>query len=317
MTVPYIHTKEGITVVLGGQPYHAAKDEAIYDQVVEGVTHLNEEGLIDIFQKVAKQLKSKIALTYGFEYSGGVVKYLDEVLHNYAVDRLVELIEADKDYQPLVNFLERLMSNPSRNVVSRLYEFLEKGRMPITEDGYFLAYKKVRADYKDIHSAKFDNKIGAYLSMPRNQVDEDMNRTCSIGFHVCSYDYLPHFGRTDGDHVMVVKVNPVDVVAIPTDYNDTKMRVAAYEVTDEVTNYFKDGVKVLSQESVHAASGKRDYIVLYRNYFDDEDEEHGRFWTEGEAIAEAKELYDDDSSSDLVWVERLSDEKVVWDSVAQ
>ena len=62
----------------------------------------------------------------------------------------------------------------------------------------------VRSDYKDVHSGTFDNSVGQVLEMPRNQVDEDKDRTCSAGLHFCSYDYLKFFG---GERIMVLKID--------------------------------------------------------------------------------------------------------------
>jgi hypothetical protein len=42
---------------------------------------------------------------------------------------------------------------------------------------------------------------------------------------------LNHFG---GDRIMIVKINPADVVSIPSDYNDTKGRACRYEVIGEL-----------------------------------------------------------------------------------
>jgi len=132
-------------------------------------------------------------------------------------------------------FLRNLEQNPSRTAVQELYDFLESGQMPITDDGCFLAYKKVRRDYTDIFTGKFDNSVGAKPEMPRNRVDDNRENTCSRGLHFCSLAYLPHFGAGTGNRVMIVKVNPADVVSIPKDYNFTKGRACTYEVVDEHT----------------------------------------------------------------------------------
>jgi hypothetical protein len=123
------------------------------------------------------------------------------------------------------------MENPSFRAVSELYDFLEASQLPITEDGCFLAYKRIRSDYTDVHSGSFDNSIGQVVSMPRNEVDEDKDRTCSAGLHFCSRAYLPHFC---GDRIVVLKINPADVVAIPSDYNNAKGRACRYEVIQEL-----------------------------------------------------------------------------------
>jgi hypothetical protein len=137
--------------------------------------------------------------------------------------------------EPLVAFLEQLMMNPSHRAVEELYGFLEAGNMPITEDGHFLAYKRVNANWTDVHSGTFDNSPGQICEMPRNKVNDDKRQTCSTGLHFCSLDYLKAFM---GARIVILKINPADVVSIPTDYNQAKGRCCKYEVIGE----YKGGV---------------------------------------------------------------------------
>jgi len=141
------------------------------------------------------------------------------------------MLNQDFPIEPMVKFMENLMENPSRTSVEELYGFLEVGGLPITSDGCFLAYKKVRADYTDCHTGKISNAVGEKPEMERNEVDDNRNKTCSEGLHFCSKGYLSHFG---GERTMIVKINPRDVVSIPSDYNDTKGRACTYEVVDEI-----------------------------------------------------------------------------------
>ena len=128
--------------------------------------------------------------------------------------------------------------------------------------------------------------------MPRNKVDEDPDRTCSAGLHVCSFDYLPHFSHANG-HVMIVKVNPANVVAIPADYNATKMRVSQYVVIDEVQDYYAQRKDVLGE--VGADSGVMDPLFTV---FDTGDYEVASFYTLAEAKLQAKRIWEDDGSPD-------------------
>jgi hypothetical protein len=132
--------------------------------------------------------------------------------------------------------------------------------MPITPDGHFLAYRAVAPNYRDIRTGTIDNSIGCKPSMPRNKVDEDPNRTCSYGFHACSFDYLPHYAHANG-HVMIIKINPRDVVAIPRDYNNTKMRICTYEVVDEYHDYYsRNRTNVLAEMTV--ATEQEPFLVV-------------------------------------------------------
>ncbi len=98
--------------------------------------------------------------------------------------------------------------------------------IPITADGCFLAYKGVRADYKDVHSGIFDNSPGQSHEMDRAAVSDDPNYHCHFGFHVGSESYAKGFGPK----VVICKVDPEYVVCVPNDYECQKMRVCKYSV---------------------------------------------------------------------------------------
>ena len=140
------------------------------------------------------------------------------------------------DITPLTNFIDNVMVNPSKRAVDELYGFLEYGNLPLTPDGCFLAYKVVGSNYyKDKHSGTFDNHIGSTCRMVRNHVDDNKEQTCSTGLHFCSREYAENFFYSYNDHMMVIKINPRDVVSIPVDYNNTKGRCCLYEVVGEIT----------------------------------------------------------------------------------
>jgi hypothetical protein len=149
--------------------------------------------------------------------------------------------------------MENLMQNPSYRSVNELYGFLEANNLSITPDGHFLAYKKVRENYTDVHSGKFDNSVGKVCEMERNLVDDNKDNTCSFGLHFCSEGYLKHFG---GDRIMIVKINPRDVVSIPTDYNNSKGRTCRYEVVGEVGLDASDATEFTKPVQANANSVK-------------------------------------------------------------
>lgn len=161
------------------------------------------------------------------------------------VPRLIQSLSEDGEnslaFQGLLKFTERLASNPSNRAVNELYNFLEASCIDIDEEGMVIAFKKVRGNYTDIYSGKFDNSPGAVCEVPRNMVDENSEQTCSYGLHVCSSSYLSCFGSSPDNRVVKVKVDPADFVAVPRDYNDAKARVCCYEVLEDVTDIFLDG----------------------------------------------------------------------------
>jgi hypothetical protein len=127
--------------------------------------------------------------------------------------------------------------------------------LPLTPDGHFLAYKAVRNDFKDKYSGNFDNSVGNIVEVSRCDVNPDRNTHCGSGLHVGSIDYVLGYGnnchkddngnvytQNDGDQVIVCKVNPRDVVSVPTDSRYQKLRACRYEVVSILDRVFKQAV---------------------------------------------------------------------------
>jgi hypothetical protein len=233
---PYLITGNAVVVVINNKQYTLSKGNIGFDALVEAI----KEGRWEDVPALASPVVAVRKFSNGFvDVIDGQVTYDGQPIHSVLSQKILDMFEQGFDINPLTNFMQNLYTNPSKRAVDELYGFLESGNMPITEDGYFLAYKKVREDYTDVHSGKFDNSVGKVVSMPRNQVDDNKDNTCSAGLHFCSFDYLKSFG---GSRIMILKINPADVVSIPSDYvvttkygtGGTKGRCWRYEVIGEV-----------------------------------------------------------------------------------
>jgi hypothetical protein len=146
-------------------------------------------------------------------------------------------VRNNKPYEPLVKFWRNIQQNPSVESKKDLFAFLEANKMTITDDGCFIAYKKVtRKNGKlvDCRTRSMSNEIGETVSMPREEVDSNRNVTCSSGLHVAAYNYAQF--SYEGLVLLQVKVNPIDVVSVPIDYGKQKMRVCKYKVLSIVNN---------------------------------------------------------------------------------
>lgn len=228
MSFPFIIQGNNVTVVIGNKPHTVSKTHITYQKVVDAI----KAGDWETVQNVIEPKKVVLDFGQGRVSIKGETLYWDgEVFNGALATRMVAMLTEGFTIEPLIKFMENLMENPSKRSVDELYTFLEKNNLPITPDGHFLAYKKVRGDYKDCHSGTMDNSPGQVLTMQRNKVDDNQNNTCSYGLHFCSQEYLKHFG---GERVVIVKINPRDVVSIPNDYNHTKGRTCRYEVVGEV-----------------------------------------------------------------------------------
>lgn len=249
----YIITDSTITVLLEGVPIVLDNSHSNFEAVKEGIkNNMTEEQLIELVD-TSKALNKYSAGRVTVE--NGVVYYKGTSIKNTLTSRILTMMRDGFNVDGMCKFMDNLYSNPSKTAVDELYLFLESCNLPITEDGHFLAYKKVREDYKDIYSGTFDNSIGAICEMERNEVDDNRNNTCSAGLHFASYSYMKHYGGTrNSDRIVIVKINPGDVVSIPSDYNNAKGRTWRYEVVNEVKNDGKSEIKsdcISNEETYH------------------------------------------------------------------
>ena len=228
MSISKLITQTGITVyVTGNPPFQMARSHKLFDKLVQAVASKDEEEVLLVMQladRTKNYLEDKVDII------DGEVFYNGEAVTGALVDRIIQSINEGHDADYLIKFLENLMQNPSKQSREELYLFLEAcGDLPITEDGRFIAYKWVRANGYDVHSGTNLHAIGSVISMPRRDVNDDRRVTCSTGLHVCSSKYMKF-----GERLMLVAVNPKDVVSVPNDYDNGKMRVCEYEVMEEI-----------------------------------------------------------------------------------
>jgi hypothetical protein len=233
-TVAYIIDNDGTINLFKDSSNHVINSSHInYSKIVECLKEENYEKLdelVNVPKMVSDKTSGKIQIKNGSIYYGG------KELINPLSDRITKLIEQELPFKPMVKFLENLMENESIESIKELYLFMQKNNLPITEDGHLIAYRKVDNDYMSYHpnpdGTKNRNMIGDVVEKKRNEVDSDRHSTCSRGLHFCSIDYLPHYEGGLGK-VMIIKINPKNVVSIPVDYNNAKGRCCKYEVVGE------------------------------------------------------------------------------------
>lgn len=239
----YFVSDSSITVFAEGKTYTVGDDHPNFNVIKNG---LQNRSYIDARDLIAdldqtRELVEAVVDSDVISIEDGVVVYSDEngnriQIANGLTKRLVYMIKRGINARHLVRFVENLMENPLPSAIMELYEFLDANNLPITGDGCFLAYKKVNNDYKDLYTGRFDNSIGAVVEMPREEVDSNREVTCSNGLHFASQDYMPHYGSSisQGNRIVIVKINPRDVVSFPTDYGNAKGRCCRYEVFAEL-----------------------------------------------------------------------------------
>jgi hypothetical protein len=285
--VSYIITSSGtINLVKDGRPYSVAPDHVNYSRIVAALKSKSYDGLEAMIDVAANVFLAAQDTTESdnIEVKNGLIYYKGFIVDNSLTRRIIEMIQGGFPFQPMVNFLENLMQNPSSRAIRELYDFLEVNSLPITEDGYLLAYKRVREDWKDFYTGTIDHGIGTRPKMDRNLVDDNKDRTCSSGLHFCSLAYLSEYHGGEG-RAIIVKINPRDVVSIPTDYANAKGRCCEYEVIGEhapTGNVTVDEKTEAFDEPVYDNKGARvDRAVLGKkpngDAFWNVRDKHGRF----------------------------------------
>lgn len=240
--ISWIRTKEFLIINQAGRTFNIHVNDPRYQQALDFLKNkeferligfLNPHVLIDEYTEGTFYLKEGIMYIRGLE---------DFPVHELIANRIVDFKEKNLPYEPLLAFWKNVSLNPSERSREQLYRFLEHNKMPITPDGHFIAYKKVSKkgnEILDTHSRKYDNSPGCRLVMNRDDVNPDPNQTCSHGLHVAAYDYAKDFG---GEIMVQVKVNPRDVVSVPVDYNNQKIRCCEYLVMTIIDGEIKEDI---------------------------------------------------------------------------
>lgn len=219
----YTVTNDSVTVIHGGTLFTVKRGAPNFEGLRNALLSSN-------WSEVPHHLRSDSSVERWangkFKVSNGTITYNGDSLPADLTSRIFDMATLGDDPTHLFNFWERLQKNPSARSVEQLWRFLANSGHPITSDGFFLAYKGVRPDFKDCHSGTIDNRPGVVIELPRNKISDDPNTPCHYGLHVGALQYAAGFGS----RVVICKVDPADVVCVPFDYSSQKMRVCRYEV---------------------------------------------------------------------------------------
>lgn len=224
----------------------------IIEKLISGTaTDEDIRDLTGVLKTVARKMS---ALSERVSVDGKEVYFDGDPLRGEISDIIKRMFEEGKalDFKPLVNFLEKAKTNPSLKSIDDLYRWIRNGDLVIDPDGDIVAYKAVRVNSKgeneSIHAGSafvngeevtghIPNIPGSVVSMARSQVNDNEFETCSYGLHAGTYAYANQFAGWQGGEttrLILVKINPRDVVSVPNDHNDAKMRVSRYTVLTQI-----------------------------------------------------------------------------------
>ena len=259
---------KNITVYEKGNPtpHVAHSTHPYFERIVEGVL-AGDESVVDLFDlslKAGMELETvteRITSAHGLLYFDG--EPMDDELSQTVLRFIAEGVD---DWKPIALFFENVMQNPNEHSREHLYRWLQAEAFTLTPEGMIVGYKSVNSDGNGGYISTYDgkaivdgkvvegpipNKIGSTVSMPRGEVTFDPAKGCSIGLHVGTYRYATEEYRKDA--LLEVEVNPRDVVSVPTESKDQKMRVCRYKIVGLTQNKIQSVVKPTATKETQVA----------------------------------------------------------------
>ena len=250
----YIISDSGVVnAFVGGEAYTFDKNHHNYNALIR---HL-KSGNVEHFEAAYDVASSVEHFCDGYVHvKNGTLNWNGIPMPELFTDRILDMKKEGFDFDSMLNFMCNLNDNPSDKSILELFDFMQNKNLPITQDGHFLAYKAVRPDFKDIYSGSIDNSVGEVVEVDRSKVDSNRNKHCGAGLHVGAIDYVTSYGGINldshddndsdgGNQIVICKVNPADVVSVPSDARFQKLRACRYEVVAIFEDVFDKSVEVL------------------------------------------------------------------------
>jgi hypothetical protein len=257
MNVMYTICKQGegedaqsnvVAFIPGHEPLAAHSNQPNFKEIVALLLDGEDEdvdALVDLFNPAVKAASKFEALGERVTVKAGTI-YLDgDPVDNALTQQVLRFMkEGVEDWQPLVKFFEKVQANPNEHSREQLYAWLNSNEFSIADDGDLIGYRGVQSrdgSYYAGHrgfaivngqevNGQVENPVGGVVEMPRSQVNHDPSRGCSTGLHVSNYDFAQSYGSV----ILEVRVNPRDVVSVPTESNWQKVRVCRFQVVAPV-----------------------------------------------------------------------------------
>jgi len=239
----YIINSKSIVLFFDNKPTKVGKTDFRFSKIIK-CFDLPEDEQESAVKDIISSSNNSLQTEKDFEVKDQDVYLEGEKLPPILAKKVLDLVAQDLPINLFKKFWKNLRDNPSQTSVNELYDFLAYKELPLTEDGCFLAYKGLLNNFWSINGNKdtkvlkgevdeqghIFNGIGEEIEVLRRDVDDNRANHCSNGLHVGSHDYASSFSQ---GKIVVVKVNPKDVVSVPSDYNCQKCRVSAYTVVSE------------------------------------------------------------------------------------
>ncbi len=286
-----IASKSGITLYLeNGEQMELAKSSHRTNEIMQHVAKpLARKKIVDIdladfsaHARIEKKtgglirfMKDKVSNFFGLKGEGGSFLGMIPLKEDETVvaviggqkipgmeklERQIEHASFTQDCKGFKLFLERLAAviDERGHTVQELLTFMQKGDLPIADDGSIIAYKtlshhdEAKGIFVDVHSKAVQQKVGSRVSMPMEDVNSSRRTECSTGLHIARRRYIRSYF---GDLLVLAKIAPEDVIAVPHG-DPNKMRVMAYHIVARLSDVATSLIRQDKPMTSDAASAK-------------------------------------------------------------
>jgi len=272
MSVPFIYVNGILNLVLKGKPVQITSEHPSFNLIKSSLKDGTEDDLFKLYNT-----SSSVEAFVGqagdkrTTVKDGEVFFDGKPVHSVITNRIKDFMVEGLPFDHLLKFMDNLALNPSYSSQQELFDFLQHRSLPITEDGFFLAYKAVKPDFSDKYTGTISNTVGTIVEVERSSVDDNRGKGCSAGLHCGALDYVNGY-KSDGDRMIIVKVHPRDVVSVPKDCAFQKLRTCRYEVIAEFKEELKAPLYTEKAEQVSSKVNIGEYDWQWADNQQDEEE---------------------------------------------
>lgn len=228
---------------IDGDLYTASNEHPNFDKIVS-LLDAQDPAAADLFDMAETIGRKFAAITERLTVRNGMLYMDQQPVHDGLTKHIVRAVEEGGEFEALALFYEWINANPNEHSREHLYRWCAGHDFSITPDGLIIGYKGVSGhgevgpgnfstsrghafrNGEEIVNDYIQNEPGDVIEMPRDEVVFDPYNGCSVGLHVGTRAFAQGFAPV----LLVVLVNPRDVVSVPTDSHDAKMRVCRYTV---------------------------------------------------------------------------------------
>src|SRR5690606_3952200 len=170
-----------------------------YDEIFSAVNDdsVSEDEIRQMTNFVATIGDRLTSLSERVSVSGNNLLFDGDQIRSSIADHILRLVREgeDKGWKALVNFLEKIQTNPNEHSRESLYDWIDGRDITITQDGDLIAYKGVKNDENGepvsifsgraivnglVHNGNIPNPVGAVIEMPRSEVQHNTAIGCSV-----------------------------------------------------------------------------------------------------------------------------------------